>query len=97
MQEAFENMKVLIFPTPFLIKTPTVGQQNDYLFSLLKDEMVMKDIGDFIEVNVLSYHEEIRKIITEQQPDWIIAASESATACINLYQQKKILINPFVK
>ena len=92
--------KVLIFPTPFLIKTLTVGQQNDYLFSLLKEEIAMKDISDFIEVNVLSksdYHEEICKIITEQQPDWIIAAGESATACINLYQQKKILINPFVK
>lgn len=91
--------KVLIFPTPFLIKTPTVGQQNDYLFSLLKDEMVMKDIGDFIEVNALNksdYHEEIRKIIAERKPDWVIAAGESATACLSIHGQKKILVNPIV-
>ena len=45
--------KVLIFPAPFLIKSPTADQQKDYLFSLLKDEMAMKSIGDFIEVNAL--------------------------------------------
>lgn len=91
--------KVLIFPAPFLIKSPTADQQKDYLFSLLKDEMAMKSIGDFIEVNALNksdYHEEIRRIITEQQPDWVIASGESATACIGLHGQKKILINPTV-
>ena len=89
--------KVLIFPAPFLIKTPTVDQQNDYLFSLLKDEMVVKDIGDSIEVNALNksdYHEEIRKIIAERKPDWVIAAGESTTACLCVHGQKKILVNP---
>ena len=61
--------KVLIFPAPFLIKKPTADQQNDYLFSLLRDEMATEGIGDFIEVNTLNksdYHEEIRKIIAER-------------------------------
>ena len=92
--------KVLIFPAPFSIQKATVDQQNDYMFSLLKDEVALEEIGDFIEVNTLNksdYCEEVRRIIAEQKPDWIIAASESATACINLHQQKKILINPFVK
>lgn len=44
----------------------------------------MKDIGDFIEVNALNksdYHEEIRKIIAERKPDWVIAAGEKAMKC----------------
>ena len=89
--------KVLIFPAPFLIKNPTTDQQNDYLFSLLMEEMAMEGIGDFIEVNTLNksdYHEEIRKIIAERKPDWVIAAGESATACLSLHGQKKILVNP---
>ena len=92
--------KVLIFPAPFLIKNPTTDQQNDYLFSLLMEEMAMEGIGDFIEVNALNksnYYVDVRKIIAERKPDWVIAAGESATACINLHRQKKILINPFVK
>ena len=92
--------KVLIFPAPLLIKEITADQQNDYMFSLLKDEMALEWIGDFIEVNALNksdYCEEVRRMIAEQKPDWVIAAGESATACINLHQQKKILINPFVK
>ena len=67
---------------------------------MLKDKMAMEGIGDFIEVNALNksyYCKEVRKIIADQKPDWVIAAGESATACINLHQQKKILINPFVK
>ena len=100
MQEAFENMKkVLIFPAPFLIKNPTADQQNDYLFSSLKDEIAMEGIGHFIEVNDLNksdYGQEIRKIIAGGTPDWVIAAGESATACLNLHEQKKILINPTV-
>ena len=100
MQEAFENMKkVLIFPTPFLIKTPTVDQQNEYMISSLKDEMVMEGIGDFVEVNALNksdYCKEVRKIIAEQQPDWVIASGKSATACIGIHGQKKILVNPVV-
>ena len=92
--------KVLIFPAPLLIKEITADQQNDYMFSLLKDEVALEGIGDFIEVNALNksdYCEEVRRIIAEQKPNWVIAAGESATACINLHQQKKILINPFVK
>lgn len=92
--------KVLIFPAPFLIKSPTADQQNEYMISMLKDKMAMEGIGDFIEVNALNksyYCKEVRKIIADQKPDWIIASGESATACINLHQQKKILINPFVK
>lgn len=70
------------------------------MYSLQKDEVALEGIGDFIEVDNLNksdYCEEVRWIITEQKPDWIIASGESATACINLHQQKKILINPFVK
>ena len=92
--------KVLIFPAPLLIKEITADQQNDYMFSLLKDEVSLEGIGDFIEVNTLNksdYCEEVRRMIAEQKPDWVIAAGESATACINLHRQKKILINPFVK
>ena len=92
--------KVLIFPVPFLTQKTTADQQNDYMFSLLKDEVALEGIGDFIEVNALNksdYCEEVRRIIAEQKPNWVIASGESATACINLHQQKKILINPFVK
>ena len=59
--------------------------------------MAMEGIGDFIEVNTLNksdYHEEIRKIIAERKPDWVIASGESATACLSLHGQKKILVNP---
>ena len=65
--------KVLIFPAPFLIKEITADQQNDYMFSLLKDEMALEWIGDFIEVNALNksdYCEEVRRMIAEQKPDW---------------------------
>lgn len=89
--------KVLIFPAPFLIKAPTTDQQNEYMISLLMEEMAMEGIGDFIEVNTLNksdYHGEIRKIIAERKPDWVIAAGESATACLSLHGQKKILVNP---
>ena len=92
--------KVLIFPAPFLTQKTTADQQNDYMFSLLKDEVALERIGDFIEVNTLNksdYWEEVRRIIVEQKPNWVIASGESATACINLHRQKKILINPFVK
>lgn len=92
--------KVLIFPAPFLIKSPTADQQNEYMISMLKDKMAMEGIGDFIEVNALNksyYCKEVRKIIADQKPNWVIASGESATACINLHRQKKILINPFVK
>ena len=91
--------KVLIFPAPLLIKEITADQQNDYMFSLLKDEMALEGIGDFIEVNTLNksdYCEEVRRMIAEQKPDWVIASGESATACIGLYGQKKILVNPIV-
>ena len=92
--------KVLIFPAPFLLKSQTSDQQNEYMISMLKDKMAMEGIGDFIEVNALNksyYCKEVRKIIADQKPDWVIASGESATACISLHQQKKILINPFVK
>lgn len=91
--------KVLIFPPPFLIKNPTTDQQNEYMISLLRDEMAMEGIGDFIEVNALNksnYYEDVRKIIAERKPDWVIAAGESATACIGLHGIKKILVNPIV-
>ena len=91
--------KVLIFPAPFLIKNPTTDQQNDYLFSLLMEEMAMEGIGDFIEVNALNksnYYVDVRKIIAERKPDWVIAAGESATACIGLHGIKKMLVNPIV-
>ena len=91
--------KILIFPAPFLIKNPTADQQNEYMISLLMEEMAMEGIGDFIEVNALNksnYHEDVRKIIAERKPDWVIAAGESATACIGLHGIKKILVNPIV-
>ena len=59
----------------------------------------MEGIGDFIEVNALNksnYHEDVRKIIAERKPDWIIASGESATACIGLHGIKKMLVNPIV-
>ena len=55
--------KVLIFPAPFLIKKPTADQQNDYLFSLLRDEMATEGIGDFIEVNTLNGLHGIKKLL----------------------------------
>ena len=91
--------KVLIFPAPFLTQKTTADQQNDYMFSLLKDEVALERIGDFIEVNTLNksdYCEEVRRIIVEQKPNWVIASGESATACISLHGQKKILVNPVV-
>ena len=91
--------KVLIFLAPFLIKIPTVDQQNEYMISSLKDEMAMEGIGDFVEVNALNksgYCKEVRKIIAEQKPDWVIASGESATACLCLHGQKKVLVNPIV-
>ena len=91
--------KVLIFPAPFLTQKTTADQQNDYMFSLLKDEVALEGIGDFIEVNALNksdYCEEVRRIIAEQKPNWVIASGESATACISLHGQKKILVNPVV-
>lgn len=89
----------MIFPAPFLIKNPTADQQNDYLFSLLKDETAMRGVGDFIDVNVLTksdYSKDVRKIIAERKPDWVIVSGESATACIGLHGQKKVLVNPTV-
>lgn len=89
--------KVLIFPAPFLINAPTPDQQTEYMISLLKDEIAMDGIGDFIEVNAMDksdYREEVRKIIAERQPDWVIAAGESANACLSLHRIKKILVNP---
>ena len=67
--------KVLIFPAPLLIKEITADQQNDYMFSLLKDEMTLEWIGDFIEVNALNksdYCEEVCRMIAEQKPDWLL-------------------------
>ena len=64
-----------------------------------RDEMAMEGIGDFIEVNALNksnYCVDVRKIIAERKPDWVIAAGESATACIGLHGIKKILVNPIV-
>ena len=87
--------KVLIFPAPFLLKSPTADQQNEYMISMLKDKMAMERIGDFIEVNALNksyYCKEVRKIIADQKPDWVIASGESATACISFHGQKKILV-----
>lgn len=71
--------KVLIFPAPFLTQKTTADQQNDYMFSLLKDEVALERIGDFIEVNTLNksdYCEEVRRIIVEQKPNWVIASGE---------------------
>ena len=61
--------KVLIFPAPFLTQKTTADQQNDYMFSLLKDEVALERIGDFIEVNTLNksdYCEEVRRIIARK-------------------------------
>lgn len=91
--------KVLIFPEPFRINNPTLDDQNSCMISSLIDEIEMKEVGNFVEVNTLQesdYAREIRRIVTKQKPDWVIASGESATACINLYGQNKILINPIV-
>lgn len=90
---------VLIFPEPFRVKNPALGNQNSYMISLLMDEVAMREIGNFVEINTLQesgYAKEILRIVVEQKPNWIIALGESATACINLYRQNKILINPVV-
>lgn len=91
--------RVLIFPNPFRIKNPTRDEQNSYLTSLWTDEATMNEIGSFVKVNTLQasdYANEIRRMIAKQKPDWVIASGESATACINLYRQNKILVNPIV-
>lgn len=91
--------KVLILPAPFRVKNPTTADQNAYLISLLEDEAAMGKYGHCWEVNTLEesvYKEEINRIVAEQKPDWVIASGESATACMNLHRQKKILINPVV-
>lgn len=91
--------KVLIFPKPFRVKNPTLDDQTSYLMSSLFDDVDMSEIGNFVEVNTLpksDYAKEIRRIVAKQKPDWVIASGESATACINLYRQNKILVNPAV-
>lgn len=88
-----------MFPEPFRVKNPTLDDQNSYMISLLIDEVEMRAVGDVVEVNILQesdYAKEIRRIVAEQKPDWVIASGESATACINHYKQKKILVNPIV-
>lgn len=90
---------VLIFPDPFRIKNPTFDEQNSYMISLLIDEFEMSEVGNWIDVSTLQesdYAREIQRIVAEQKPDWVIASGESATACINLYWQNKILVNPVV-
>lgn len=91
--------KVLIFPEPSRVKNPTLDDQNSYMISLLIDEVEMRAVGDVVEVNILQesdYAKEIRRIVAEQKPDWVIASGESATACINLYKLNKVLVNPIV-
>ena len=91
--------KVLIFPKPFRVKNPTLEDQTSYMMSSLMDEEGMEELGDFVEVNTLPkshYAKEIRRIVAKRKPDWVVASGESATACINLYRQNKILINPVV-
>lgn len=88
---------VLIFPAPFLMNNPTSDEQTAHIISSTIDEVSMMEIGTVIEVDGLDktiYAQEIRGLIKEQKPDWVIASGESATACINLYHQKKILVNP---
>ena len=91
--------KVLIFPKPFRVKNPTLDDQTSYLMSSLIENEEMEEVGNFVEVNTLPkshYANEIRRIVEKQKPDWVIASGESATACINLYRQNKILVNPSV-
>ena len=57
--------KVLIFPKPFRIKNPTLDDQNSYMISSLIDEVEMKEVGNFVEVNTLQesdYAKEINRI-----------------------------------
>lgn len=90
---------ILIFPEPFRVKNPTLDVQNSYMISSVINEIEMRGIGRFVEVNALQesdYVQEIHRIIAKEKPDWVIASGESATACIHLHKQKKILINPVV-
>lgn len=90
---------VLIFPAPFLLNNPTSDEQTAYIISSVMEEVTMKETGNVIEVNKLDktiYTQEVRRLIKEQNPDWVIASGESATACISLHRQKKILVNPTV-
>lgn len=91
--------KTLIFPEPFHINNPTFEEQNDYMISSLYDEVAMEEVGTFVDVNKLEksdYYNEIQRLIARKKPDWIIAAGESATTCLKLFEQKKILLNPSV-
>lgn len=59
----------------------------------------MEGIGDIVEVNAWEQphlREEIRRLIAERKPDWVIAAGASATACLPLHGQRKVLVNPRV-
>lgn len=86
------------------VKIQKIGLDTGWLIiTHIRNTMIemqaMMDIGDFIEVNALNksdYHEEIRKIIAEWKPDWVIAAGESATVCLSVHGQKKIQVNPIV-
>ena len=82
--------KVFVFPDSFGIKDSTADKR----YACLKDKEAATGIGEFIEIH--ESDSEISKIITMRKPDWVVAVGASATACLTLHGQKKILINPVV-
>lgn len=87
----------LIFPAPFNNKTGTVEEMNGYIFSEIANQTACAAFGNYIDTNQFPRNqlaEEIRAIVKKKRPEWIIAANESATACLGLHRQRKILINP---
>lgn len=91
--------KVLIFQEPFRIEHPTSDDQLGYIMTETINQAKCIDLGEFIEVNDLpkeGYAQALRRIIADRKPAWVIAAGESATSCLNLHRQPKILINPKV-
>lgn len=91
--------KTLIFLKPFNIKNPTLDQQNEFMMRENVNEVECADLGiiynndDLYGKDLLEF---ITKKVEENNPKWIIAEGECATAALKLKNQKKILLNPKV-
>lgn len=91
--------KVIIIQDTFRIDHPTSDDQLGYIMTETINQVECADLGEFIEINDLpkeGYVRSLRQIIADRKPAWVIAVGESATACLNLHRQHKMLINPKV-
>lgn len=89
--------KNLIFLKPFIIKNPTLDQQNDFLTKEFLIETECADLGKIYDNDALhgkSLATFIPEAIQSVNPEWVIADGECATVALKLHGQKKILINP---